>query len=436
MAENTREIVLDTLLEMERSRIYSNQMIKAVLDKYDYLEGQDKRFIKRLAEGCVERKIELDYVLNLYSTVPVNRMKPLIRCLLRMSVYQILYMDSVPDSAACNEAVKLAGKRKFTNLKGFVNGVLRRIISRKGQIPLPDENADPLQYLSMKYSMPEWIVQLWLGEYGREKTELLLEELLAIHPVTVRFAGWVTGEAREEYIRRWQQRGIRVTRSEQLDYACYLEGVEGLAGLEGYAEGAFLVQDVSSMLCVEAAQLQEGDRVMDVCAAPGGKALLAAQKAAHVLARDVSEQKVERIRENARRMGLEEKLTLEVWDATQPQESRAESADVVFMDVPCSGLGVLGKKRDIKYHVTPESLESLVQLQRQIVEGSWRYVRPGGVLMYSTCTIHRQENEDMCSWISGHFPFVLEESRQLLPEDGRMDGFFYARFRRKEQPPI
>ncbi|MBO5282248.1 MAG: 16S rRNA (cytosine(967)-C(5))-methyltransferase RsmB [Lachnospiraceae bacterium] len=436
MAENTREIVLDTLLEMERSRIYSNQMIKAVLDKYDYLEGQDKRFIKRLAEGCVERKIELDYVLNLYSTVPVNRMKPLIRCLLRMSVYQILYMDSVPDSAACNEAVKLAGKRKFTNLKGFVNGVLRRIISRKGQIPLPDENADPLQYLSMKYSMPEWIVQLWLGEYGREKTELLLEQLLAIHPVTVRFAGWVTGEAREEYIRRWQQRGIRVTRSEQLDYACYLEGVEGLAGLEGYAEGAFLVQDVSSMLCVEAAQLQEGDRVMDVCAAPGGKALLAAQKAAHVLARDVSEQKVERIRENARRMGLEEKLTLEVWDATQPQESRAESADVVFMDVPCSGLGVLGKKRDIKYHVTPESLESLVQLQRQIVEGSWRYVRPGGVLMYSTCTIHRQENEDMCSWISGHFPFVLEESRQLLPEDGRMDGFFYARFRRKEQPPI
>lgn len=436
MAENTREIVLDTLLEMERSRIYSNQMIKAVLDKYDYLEGQEKRFIKRLAEGCVERKIELDYVLNLYSTVPVNRMKPLIRCLLRMSVYQILYMDSVPDSAACNEAVKLAGKRKFTNLKGFVNGVLRGIISRKGQIPLPDENADPLQYLSVKYSMPEWIVQLWLGEYGREKTELLLEQLLAIHPVTVRFAGWVTGEAREEYIRRWQQRGIRVTRSEQLDYACYLEGVEGVAGLEGYAEGAFLVQDVSSMLCVEAAQLQEGDRVMDVCAAPGGKALLAAQKAAHVLARDVSEQKVERIRENARRMGLEEKLTLEVWDATQPQESRAESADVVFMDVPCSGLGVLGKKRDIKYHVTPESLESLVQLQRQIVEGSWRYVRPGGVLMYSTCTIHRQENEDMCSWISGHFPFVLEESRQLLPEDGRMDGFFYARFRRKEQPPI
>lgn len=436
MAENTREIVLDTLLEMERSKVYSNQMIKAVLDKYDYLEGQDKRFIKRLAEGCVERKIELDYVLNRYSSVPVNRMKPLIRCLLRMSVYQILYMDGVPDSAACNEAVKLAGKRKFTNLKGFVNGLLRRIVSQKGRIPLPDGDAEPLQYLSVKYSMPEWIVQLWLSEYGREKTEKLLENLLAIHPVTIRFAGWVTDEEKEEYIRCWQRRGIRVTRSEKLDYACYLEGTEGLTELEGYVEGAFLVQDVSSMLCVEAAQLQEGNRVMDVCAAPGGKALLAAQKAAHVLARDVSDQKLERIRENARRMKQEEKLTLEVWNATQFQESRAESADVVFMDVPCSGLGVLGKKRDIKYHVTPESLESLVKLQRQIVEGSWRYVRPGGVLMYSTCTIDRQENEEMCKWISEQFPFVLEESRQLLPEDAHMDGFFYARFRRTEQRPI
>ncbi len=432
MTENTREIVLDALLEMERSRIYSNQMIKAVLDKYDYLEGQEKRFIKRLAEGCVERRIELDYVLNLYSSVPVNRMKPLIRCLLRMGVYQILYMDSVPDSAACNEAVKLAGKRKFTNLKGFVNGLLRRIISQKGNIPLPDENTDPLQYLSVKYSMPEWILQLWLGEYGREKTQRLLEQLLAIHPVTLRFAEWVDENAREEYLRCWRQRGIRVTPSELLDSACYLEGAEGVAGLEGYAEGAFLVQDVSSMLCVEAAQLQAGDRVMDVCAAPGGKALLAAQKVAHVLARDLSEQKVERIRESARRKRLEEKLALEVWDATQPQESMAESADVVFMDVPCSGLGVLGKKRDIKYHVTPESLERLLKLLRQIVEGSWQYVRPGGVLMYSTCTIDRQENEEMCSWISGHFPFVLEESRQLLPESTYMDGFFYARFRRKE----
>ncbi len=431
MDENTREIVLDTLLEMERGREYSNQIIKAVLDKYDYLDSQDKRFIKRLAEGCVERRIELDYILNQYSTVPVNRMKPLIRCLMRMGVYQILYMDGVPDSAACNEAVKLAGQRKFTNLKGFVNGVLRKVAARKDEISLPDFESEPLRHLSVRYSMPEWIVQMWLDEYGTQQTRELLEQLLAVHPVTVRFAGRITQAQRQAYVESWQREGVRVTPSEYLDYAYYLEGVQGVTGLAGYAEGAFLVQDISSMLCVEAAGLREGACVMDVCAAPGGKALLAAQRAAHVLARDVSEQKMERIRENACRMGLEDKMTLELWDACLPDESRAESADVVFMDVPCSGLGVLGKKRDIKYRVTPESLKELTELQRRIIEGSWRYVKPGGVLMYSTCTINRQENQEMCGWICENFPFTLEESRQLLPQQAHMDGFFYARLRRK-----
>lgn len=432
MAENVREIVLDTLLEMERGKVYSNQVIKAVLDKYDYLDGQEKRFIKRLAEGCVERRIELDYLLDRYSSVSVSKMKPLIRCLMRMSVYQILYMDSVPDSAACNEAVKLAGRRRFTNLKGFVNGVLRKIISQKDSLPLPDPEKEPLHYLSVRYSMPEWIVEMWLAEYGEKQTGELLEQLLAVHPVTVRFAAGVTDQQRQEYIRRWQQSQVRVTQSEYLDYACYLEGVLGVTGLAGYEEGAFAVQDVSSMLCVEAAGLREGDRVMDVCAAPGGKALLAAQKAAHVLARDVSEHKLLRIRENACRMGLEEKLELELWDACRADEAKTGSADVVFMDVPCSGLGVLGKKRDIKYHVTPESLEELVRLQRRIVQGSWQYVKPGGVLMYSTCTINRRENEENCGWICENFPFVLEESKQLLPRQAHMDGFFYARLRRKE----
>ena len=212
MAENVREIVLDTLLEMERGKVYSNQIIKAVLDKYDYLDRQEKRFIKRLAEGCVERRIELDYILDQYSNVPTAKMKPLIRCLMRMSVYQILYMDSVPDSAACNEAVKLAGRRKFTNLKGFVNGVLRKVISRKDCIPLPDPEGDPLQYLSVRYSMPEWIVRMWLAEYGEEQARELLEQLLAVHPVTIRFVPRVTEAQRQDYIRRWQQRGVRVTR--------------------------------------------------------------------------------------------------------------------------------------------------------------------------------------------------------------------------------
>ena len=184
MTENTREIVLDILLFVERDKVFSHQLIRAVLDKYDYLDARDKSFIKRVAEGTLERQIELDYYLDQFSKVPVRRMKPLIRCLLRMSAYQILYMDGVPDSAACNEACKLAQKRKFHELKGFVNGVLRNLAKGKENLKLPDRTEDEAAFYSVKYSMPKWLVENWMAEYGSRVTEKILEGLLQIHPVT------------------------------------------------------------------------------------------------------------------------------------------------------------------------------------------------------------------------------------------------------------
>lgn len=429
MAENAREIVLDTLLEIEKNKVFSNQLLKAVLDKYDYLDVQDKRFIKRLAEGCIERRIELDYYLNQYSSVPVNKMKPLIRCLMRMGVYQIVYMDKIPDAAACNEAVKLALKRKFVNLKGFVNGVLREISRNKESLPMPQES-NIREYLSVKYSMPEWIVEMWLKEYGKEDTEVLLNALAGIHPVSVRFSGRLSEEQREEYVAAWKEQGVIAKASDIVPYVYSLESVDGISGLKGFDKGIFTVQDVSSTLCVEAAGLKETDIAMDICAAPGGKTMLAAEKCTKVLARDLSEKKVDLIVENIERMGLTEKVETEVWDATVADDTKKEFADVVFMDVPCSGLGVMGKKRDIKYHVTPETLESLVELQKQIIESSWQYVKKGGVLMYSTCTIHREENQDMSRFICEKYPFVLEEEKQILPGFAEADGFYFARLRR------
>ena len=430
MAENTREIVLDILLEIERNKVFSHQLLKAVLDKYDYLDGTEKRFMKRLAEGCIERKIELDYCIEQYSSVKINKMKPLIRCLLRMGTYQILYMDSVPDSAACNEAVKLAGKRKFTNLKGFVNGVLRKVAANKENIPMPDPQSTPVEYLTVKYSMPSWIVELWLKEYGWEMTCQILEGLLEVHPVSIRFAPAVSEEKRETYIKAWESKGIIVKQSPYLDYAYTLENMEGVAGLEGFEEGAFTVQDISSMLMVEAAGIKADDQCMDICAAPGGKSMLAASKAAHVLARDVSEYKTDLIRTNCERMGLADKVTVEVWDATVADSEKEAFADVVIMDVPCSGLGVMGKKRDIKYNVSQESIESLVVLQKMIVDASWRYVKKDGILMYSTCTIDPKENQDMVRYICEKYPFQLEEDKQILPGLMQADGFYYARLRR------
>ncbi len=431
MAENTREIVLDALLEMERDKVYSHQLMKAVLDKYDYLNSQDKRFMKRLAEGCIERKIELDYYLNHFSTVPVNKMKPLIRCLMSMGVYQIIYMDAVPDSAACNECVKLAGKRKFVNLKGFVNGVLRKIASSKKELPLPDAEKEPILFLSVKYSMPEWIIKMWLEDYDRETVVQMLEGCMKVHPVSIRFRTTLSEEEKQEYIRKWTENGAKVEPIMQLPYMYTIEGVEGIAGLDGFEEGIFTVQDVSSAMSVETAGIQNTDICMDICAAPGGKTMLAAEKAQRVLSRDVSEYKTNYILENCARMNLTDKVDVEIWDATVFDETKKEWADVVIMDVPCSGLGVLGKKRDIKYNVTPESLESLVELQKQIVESSWQYVKKSGTLLYSTCTVHKEENEEMSKWICENYPFTLETEKQILPGLTEADGFYFARLRRK-----
>lgn len=469
---NTREIVLDTLLALEREGEYSHRLVKAVLDKYDYLQARDRAFIKRLTEGTIERRLELDYYLNCYSSLPVRKMKPLIRCLMRMSVYQILYMDSVPDSAACNEACRLAARRKFGNLKGFVNGVLRRISGEKSALPLPDREKEPEKYLSVKYSMPKWLVELWMDEYGRDVTAALLKGLMEIHPVSLRFAASLSRGEREALCRDMEGRGMELAQSPYLPYVCLVEGHgENPALLPAFAEGKCTVQDVSSVLAVEAAGIKEGDFVVDACAAPGGKTILAAEKAGtgRVLARDVSEEKAALIRENAERMRAEN-IELQVYDAVRRDEGLEGKADVVLLDVPCSGLGVMGKKRDIKYRVSEDNLPGLEELQRQIAAASAGYVRPGGILLYSTCTIRRAENEAMVRYITEELGFEpmplegllpemllkekeeLEEARrkagkeeawltedekkaciQLLPGYMGTDGFFIARFRRPQR---
>ena len=186
--KNIRQLVLEMLLTVTKKEggEYSHKVIRDVQNKYNYLSTQEKAFMKRLFEGTLERMIELDYCIDCYSKVKVNKMKPVIRNIMRMGVYQILYMDSVPDSAACNESVKLAQAKGFATLKGFVNGVLRTIARNKDAIPYPDEKKDYRKYLSVTYSMPEWIVDLWIGQFGQETTTAMLQGLLQERPVTIR----------------------------------------------------------------------------------------------------------------------------------------------------------------------------------------------------------------------------------------------------------
>lgn len=448
--ENTREIILDGLLELEREEGFSNVLVRGMLQKYDYLPVQEKAFIKRVTEGTVERRIELDYILNQFSSVPVPKMKPLIRQLMRMSVYQLLYMDAVPDSAACNEAVRLAQKRHFQSLKGFVNGVLRSIARSKDRIVYPDKEKDWMRGVSVRYSMPEFLVGLWEKDYGREQTERMCASLLSVKPVSLRISEALSFEEQEELTEVWRRRGIACERDPYLPYAWRCQNLEGLHKLPGFSEGLMAVQDVSSMLVMECAGIKEGDLVLDTCAAPGGKSLhasLKAGKTGQVEARDLSEDKAALIRENAERMKARN-LHVKVWDARVFDAEAEGKADVLYLDLPCSGLGIIGKKRDIKYHVTKESLAELAVLQREIIEACWRYVKPGGVIMYSTCTVHRAENEEQVQWMCREFPLVTEDLNPYLPEglkckeaeSGMLqlvpgvhecDGFFLARLRRK-----
>ena len=425
--ENSRELILDTLLLIDRDGEYSHIALKQVLDKYQYLDKKERAFITRVVNGTLERMIELDHIIHSFSKVKVNKMKPVIRMILRSGVYQIKYMDAVPDSAVCNESVKLAGKRGFTGLKGFVNGVLRNVSRNLARVEYPSREKDPEGYLSIRYSLPAWLAAQWISEYGLEKAEEIGEGFFAERPLCVRCN--TSRISREELAERLRREGVEVTPDEEVPCALWLQGYDHVAGLPEFREGLFYVQDLSSMRAVLWADPKEGDQVLDVCAAPGGKAIHVAEMlrgTGMVEARDLTDYKIGLLEENIRRAGLANIQAVK-WDATLPDPEKEEKMDIVLADLPCSGLGVLGKKPDLRYKMTLEKEEELVRLQQKILSVVQTYVKPGGTLVYSTCTIHRAENEENTRWfLENHPKFRLKKERQLLPGADRGDGFYIA----------
>lgn len=441
-----RELVLAILMEVTQQNVYSHLALNSVLEKYQYLEKKERAFITRVTEGTLEHMIELDYILNQFSKVKVNKMKPVIRNILRSAVYQLKYMDSVPDSAVCNEAVKLAVKKGFGTLRGFVNGVLRNVARGLDQVEYPKEG---IPRLSVCYSMPEWILSLWEKSYDLATIETMLQAFQKEAPVTIRCN--LAKTTPEELKRSLEQEGVTVISHPYLSYAFWIQGYDHLAELSSFQKGRFYVQDISSMLVGEIAAPNAGDRVIDVCAAPGGKALHIAEKlkgTGSVEARDLSPYKVGLIDENIERSGLTNIRAVQQ-DATMFDSDAEEAADLVIADLPCSGLGVLGKKTDLKYKATEQGTKELAELQKEILKNATKYVRHGGVLIYSTCTINPAENMENVHWFLKEFPeFTMapiadklcpklrksvQETGclQLLPGIHDSDGFFIARFEKK-----
>ena len=428
---STREIILDILLAVTRDGEYSHLALSGTLNKYQYLEKQERAFITKVTEGTLEQMIKIDYIINSFSNIRVSKMKPVIRCILRSAVYQICFLDGVPDSAACNEAVNLAGKRGFRNLKGFVNGVLRNIARKKEQIVYPDERKQPQEAVSVQYSLPLWLVEQWETEYGMDKTKAMAKALLEEKPTAVRIN--LNQITKEELIKQLKSEGVDVTESKELPYALFLSGYDYLNKLSGFQEGCFYVQDISSMKVAETAEPKEWDVVLDVCGAPGGKSIHMAQMlrgTGQVITRDLTPSKVAKIEENIARCRVEN-MRAECADARVPDESLREKADIVIADLPCSGLGVIGRKKDIKYKMTLEKEQELVALQREILSVVPAYVKSGGTLVYSTCTIHKAENEENVQWLlENHRELHLESMQQIFPDETGNDGFFIAKLRK------
>lgn len=407
------------LLAIDRDGQYSHLVLRDVLDKYQYLSKQERAFLTRLTEGTIERMLTLDYVIDQFSKTKVKKMKPLIRELMRLSVYQIMYMDGVPDSAVCNEAVKLARKRGFSGLSGFVNGVLRSVARGWKDVTFQNE--------SVRYSVPEWIIDGWNADYGRDVTEKMLEAFMQPAKITVRTN---TQKCTPEELKdRLSQEGVTVEAIEGISYAFALSGFDYLAGLGSFQDGWFYVQDISSMTVAHVADPKKGDYIIDVCAAPGGKSSHLAELldgSGMVEARDLTEYKVGLIEENILRHDLHNMKAVQQ-DATLFDEASVEKADILICDLPCSGLGVIGRKSDIRYKMTAEKAHDLAALQQEMLDTVWKYVKRGGKLIYSTCTIHKEENEDnVAAFLQKHPQFTLVEQRQIFPMEGS-DGFFVAK---------
>ena len=445
--ENIRKISLEILLLAEKNQ-KSDKVLKDALDKRPFLMKRELLYIDRLVSGTIERRLELDYIIGSFSRVRLEKIKPVILMLLRQSIYEILYMDGVPERASVSEAVKLCSLMGYDGLKGYVNGVLRNVCRSRDGIVLPEKEKDPLSYLSVRYSVPLHIVKRLTDEQGFENTERILKAQLESRPVYIRTnESRITADELKELLLR---EGIETGEAPYVDCALLVKQPELLIGSRAFKDGLFGISDTGAMLAVILAGIKRGDRVLDVCAAPGGKtchALDILGGSGEVVARDISADKIRLIDENIKRQGFGGNAVTEVFDALTPSEKDVNGFDVVIADLPCSGLGVMGRKKDIKYRLKEEDFEALAALQRRMLKTVSAYVKPGGTLLYSTCTIDRAEDQENYHYIKnelGLSPASIEEllpvqlkgeSAQegcilLLPGIHLSDGFFIAKFKK------
>lgn len=443
--KTVREQVVDLLIEVEREQSYAQLSLKKALVD---LEMRDKALATEIFYGTIKYQIQIDYWLNQYSKTPIRKMKPLIRNLLRMSVYQMLHLDKIPVSAVINEAVKITKKRKFQGLSGFVNGLLRTIDREREKLAYPSEKDSLSEALSIQYAIPEWMIKMWLKQYSRDIVEQIASALNQRAEVCGRVNDLKGSKA--ELLEILEKEGVHVERGHLLEEAFYLKKVDNLQNLPSFKLGAWTVQDESAMLVAHVVAPKAGEYVLDMCSAPGGKSMHMAAKMENrgeIIACDIHPHKLELIEKNAKRLGISIiKPTLQ--DGMVLNENWIGKFDKVLLDAPCSGLGIMKRKPDIRLHKTKDDLKEIVEIQKALFKNAVQYLKPNGKLVYSTCTISYEENEQMIKEAVSEYGLELENivdtipkliqssvkeqgMIQILPNMAGTDGFFIASLKRR-----
>ena len=430
---NPRHLAATALLQAERRGAWSNLSLDAHLRRSD-LSAPNAAFASALFYGVIERRLTLDACIAAHSSQRLQKLSPQVLCALRLGIYQLLYMQ-IPDHAAVGESVELVRALGKGQASGFVNGVLRAFLRAGKQVPLPTDDGLAAT-LSIEYSCPVPLVEILLSAHGEETTRRFLIGSLGRPPVAVRVNTLRTDPPTLSV--RFEQEGVKVTPHPQLPECLLLESTRAIAELPSFREGLFHVQDVSSQLCVAALGLKPGMRVLDVCAAPGGKTFTAAQimgNKGEILACDLHEKRVGLISRRALEMGLScIKISCRDMSTHHPELG---TFDAVLCDLPCSGYGVIRRKPEIKYK-SPAEFANISTLQYNILESSAQYCREGATLLYSTCTFNPAENAGVTDRFAREHPYFKprplggllgdETSRTLLGEFGG-DGFYLAAFR-------
>ncbi|MDI6715895.1 MAG: 16S rRNA (cytosine(967)-C(5))-methyltransferase RsmB [Actinomycetota bacterium] len=445
MPKTAREVALEVVHRVNKTGSYANLLLPKRLQQSN-LDKRDRAFTTELTYGTLRAKGTLDWIIKLYSKQPIKKIPDLVLDLLRMSVYQIIFMD-VPDYAAVNEAVVISKKYFHPGIAKFVNGLLRNIVRKKDKIPWPKKDKDPAKYISIMHFHPLWMVKMWIDEFGVDETEALCIADNRPPKLTIRVN--ILKSTPEVLADKLRQEGWLVEPGRYLKEALLIKDVGDITQLPQFKEGYFYVQDESSMLISHVVGPQPGETILDIAAAPGGKTTHMAelmQNKGQIISVDINPNRVNLLKQNIQRMGASIAIAVKA-DATKLKPIIKKPIDRILADAPCSGLGVLSRRPDARWTKTPEQIDELSRLQTDILLSVADFVKPGGVLVYSVCTLTRQETklvverflrvrEDFyVEDVSTYLPEVLRQDVrdgmiQLLPSKHGIDGLFIARLRR------